>query len=85
MNTGAPCPVAHIAAAFFPGLLGQVLAPAFRAITTKWFEVNVITVLIPELSDNVIVLAGGIDDQMMMESASGVIAFRNPHIDQLLA
>ena len=66
----SPGSVTHMAAALEPRLFGQILTPAFGTVRAEFLKVYSITVFTPKLSDNVVVIAGSVQNQMVMESAS---------------
>ena len=80
MDTGPPASVSHMAASLLPGFLGQIFSPALGAINAKRFELDIIAVLFPEIPNHIVVLARCVDNQVVVEPSTGVVALRHPDI-----
>ena len=81
---GSPCAVTDMAAALFTGLLGQVPGPSLCTVDSEWLKVDIVTVSLPEHLDDVEVLAGSVDNQVMVEATAGMVPLRDSGIHQLL-
>ena len=64
-----PDPVTDMPPAFFSGFFGDVLRMGNGMFSAVKLKVHIISVFLPEASDRLKVIAGGVQDQMMVEQA----------------
>ena len=70
---------------FFAGFFRYVLSMGDRLLSAVQFKVHIAAILRPEVSDRLEIIARGIENQMVMQTAIGVEPFSHTDIYQLLA